>query len=203
MSTQEFADFEIDYDFNSTKPMEGGGFELVPEGTYRVQVINLQQKTASTGKSMVEVEFLITDEQPSEEAQGFAGSHLWNNYVVSDKAMGRFSQLMIACSAPLDKFRASAIYGQEILIDVVHNEGEQKTDAEGNPLPIRTFANVCRERALDDGQVQEEAPPPPPVTRAKPAVVAGTKPIAAAKSAAVPPPPARTPVRNGAATRRA
>jgi len=204
MATQEFADFEIDYDFSTVKPMEGGGYELVAEGTYKVQVIGLEQKNSKkSNKPMVVVEFLITEDQPYEGAQEFAGQHLWNNYVVSDKAMGRFAQLMIACGAPLDKFRASAIYGQEILVDVVHNEGEVTTDAEGNPLPIKTFANVYKERSLDADQVEAEAPPPPPVTRAPRAAAPAGKPAAAPKVTAPPPPAPRSPVRNGAAARRA
>ena len=207
MSTQEFEDFEIDYDFSTTKPIEGGAYALVDEGTYKVQVIGLKQDTSKkSNKPMVVVEYLITEDQPTEEAAAFVGQHLWCNYTLSDKAMGRFAQLMIACGAPLDKFRASAIYGQEILVDVIHNEGDQITDAEGNPMPVRTFANICKERSLDaDGAaIEAEAPPPPPVTRApvKPAVAAGTKPVTAARPV-TPPPPARTPVKNGTATRRA
>ena len=163
---QEFVDFEVEGDFENTKPMEGGKYDLVAEGTYKVEVINLKQDESSTNKPMVTVEYVITNDQDTDEARKFSGQHLWQNYFLTTKALGRLVTLMKAAKAPLDKFRASAILGAQMYIDVVHNVGNERQDAEGNTLPARTFANVCKERALD-GDAAEDAPPPPPVAKGK------------------------------------
>lgn len=159
----EFEDFEVEGDFEGTKPMEGGSFDLPAEGSYIVDVINLKQAESSTNKPMITVEFKICDEQDTDDAKKYAGQHLWQNYFLTEKALGRLVQLMKAAGAPLEKFRASAILGARMRVDVVHNQGEARKNAEGQELPARVFANVCKERPLEENV---PAAPPPPVTKA-------------------------------------
>ena len=178
MATNEFVDFEVEADFSNVKPMEGGKFELVPEGSYIVDITNVQQDESSTNKAMVVIEFTIAEGQETEEAAKFTGQKVWGNYFLTQKALGRLFQVMKACNAPLDKFRASAIYGSRIRIDVTHSQGDARTDNDGNPLPVRTFANPCKERPLDEGAAVAETPAPPPAAKA------ASKPATAAKPAA-------------------
>lgn len=172
MSNQEFVDFEVDgLDLTDVKPWDGE-FKLVDQGTYVVEVTGVDQdQTETTNKPYIEVQFTITPDQETEQAAAFAGQKLWGRYFLTDKAKGRLVSLMMACGAPLDRFKASNIYGAKLLIDVVHNQGEQKSDENGNPLPVRTFANVQKERAIEGAaQVQQSAPPPPAAkAAAKPA----------------------------------
>lgn len=170
MAQQEFVDFEVEADFSNVKPMEGGKFDVPAEGSYILDVIGVVQDESSTNKPMVTVEYLIAEGQETDEAAKFTGQHLWQNYFLTTKALGRLFNLMKACGAPLDKFRASAIYGAKIRADVVHNEGAAQTDENGQPRPVKVFANVCKELPLE-GAAAAESTPPPPVTKA-----AGNKP---------------------------
>lgn len=166
---QEFADFEVEgLDLSNTKPMEGGRYDLVGEGSYIAEVIGVSQDVSEgSNKPYIEVEFQISEGQETDEAIKFTGQHLWNRYYLTDKAKGRLVQLMKACGAQLDMFRAREIFGAKIRLDVVHNQGEQKTDDNGAPLPIKTFANVCKERPLDENAAAAPTPPTPPVAQNK------------------------------------
>ncbi len=167
---QEFNDFEIDgIDFSDIPAQEGGSFDLVEPGVYVVEVSNVTQKDTKTNKTMITVEFKITDQQESEGAQKFAGQRLWNNYFPTGKpwAQGRLVQLMKACGAPLDRFRASALLGAQLRVDVYHEKSDDYVDGNGNEQEGRVFARVSKESPTQ--AAQETAPPPPPASKAKPA----------------------------------
>jgi hypothetical protein len=184
MATQEFVDFEVEADFSNVKPMEGGKYDLVAEGSYIVDIVGVVQDESSTNKPMVTVEFMIAEGQDNDESAKFTGQHLWGNYFLTQKALGRLFNLMKACGAPLDKFRASAIYGAKLRLDVVHNQGDQRTDENGNPLAIKTFANVCKERPVDEGAAVESTPPPPVTKAATKPTTSAAKPAANGAGAA-------------------
>ena len=185
MSQAEFTDFEIEQDFNEVKEW-GGEFSLVPPGDYTLLVTNLEQKPGDKAP-YVAVTFEVQDEGD------YKGQKVFNNYSFSDKAQGRVKQLMVACGAQLDKFRASQIHGATIRATVIHTEGAARTDENGNVLPSKTFANVINELPLDD---QPAAPvEKPPVQRAQ-------RQAAPAQNSAPPPVQNRAqPQRNGAARR--
>lgn len=161
----EFVDFEIDADFESAKEFGGGGYDLVPVGTgYIVDVENIQQKTFSTNAAGVVVTFKVSEGQDDDEKAKQTGRLIFNNYSLSEKALGRLKQLMMACGAPLDKFRASQCMGAKIRVDVVHSDGKADAGPDGQPREARTFANAANERPFDDAAAQEAPPPPPPIT---------------------------------------
>jgi hypothetical protein len=181
---QEFVDFEIEGDFEGVKEFDGGNFPLLPPREFIFEVTNVTQKTSSNNNNMVVVESTVAEGQDDDEAAAFTGQKAWTNYVLTDKALGRLKNLMLACKAPMDKFRASAILGAKYRGTITHSQSDGSPGPDGKPREARTFANVSKERPLDGGaeQKQEAAPPPPPpVTQGK---AAATKPAGNSKPAA-------------------
>lgn len=176
----EFVDFEVDGDFEAAKEF-GGGFSNVPPGKYILDIDNIQQKTFSSNNAGFVVTFKVSEGQENDEAAKQTGRLLFGNYVLTDKALGRVKQLMIACGAPLDKFRASACMGAKIRAEVIHNEGKPDVGPDGQPRDAKTFANVINEMPLDATPAQDEAPPPPPPSTKK---AAATTPAANGKAPA-------------------
>lgn len=161
----EFVDFEVEADFENAKEF-GGGFSLVPPGKYIVEVDNVQQKTAkSSNNPMVTVTFKVSEGQEDDEAAKQTGRLIFNNYSLSEKAIGRLKNLMMACGAPLDKFRASAIMGAKIRAEVIHSQGKDDVGPDGKAREGGTFANIVNEKPLDEAPA-EAAPPPPPAAKA-------------------------------------
>lgn len=174
---QEFVDFEVDgLDIEGAKEFGGGGFYLVPAGHYLFEVTNVvQENSKSSNAPMVVVYATVIEGQETDEAAKETGQTVRNNYSLSPKAIGRLKQLMIACGAPLDKFRAGAIFGAKFRADVIHSTGDADVGPDGQPREARVFANLANEKPLG-GEAQVEAAPPPPVTRAKAAAPAAAKP---------------------------
>lgn len=165
----EFVDFEIEHDFTDDKEFGGGGFPLVPPGHYILEIEYVGQKEAKNENKtpMVAVTFVISEGQETEEAAKFTGQKLFGNYALTEKAMGRLKQLMMACGATLGKFKASELMGAKIRAEVVHTETEASAGQDGKVREGRTFANVVNEKPLDEGAAQQEAAPPPPPPAAK------------------------------------
>lgn len=163
MAQNQFTDFEIDADLSEVNEWGGEQRPLPPQGDYTLLVTNVEQKNAkSSGNNMITVEFTIQDEG---EANGLKA---WNNYVLTAAAMGRVKQLMIAVGGSLDgKIRASEIMGATIRGTITHSEVGGGTDANGNPLAPKTFANVMNELPLEETKpaVQQKAATTPPVAR--------------------------------------
>lgn len=167
MSEQEFVDFEIEANFEEIKEFGGGGFYLVPPGNYLFQVADIKQENAkSSGQPMVVVYAEIIEGQDDDEAAKQVGQHVRNNYTLSPKAIGRLKQLMIACGANMDKFRAGEIMGAKFRADVVHSTGEAQAGPDGNMKEAATFANLANEKPLVAASAADKAPAPP-VQKAK------------------------------------
>lgn len=163
----EFTDFEIQVDVSETEAWGGESRPLVPPGDYPLTVVGVEQKTSNSGNPMINVQFEVAEGESK-------GSYVWNNYVLTQKAMGRVKALMVACGAQLDKLVASQLMGQTIMGTVVHTEGQASIDEQGNPRPAKTFANVINERSLSSTTTTaaQTAKPPvlnkPAATTAKP-----------------------------------
>lgn len=169
MSENEFADFEVEQDFNEVKPMEGGNYPLVPVGDYTFDIENVEQKMSSKNNNMVVVTFVVAEGE-------FAGAKVWGNYPLVKQSLGRLKQLMMACNASLDKFRAAEIMGARIRGTIVHSTGDAQVDTGGNPLPVKTFANISNEQPLEVAETKPETKaatnkvaPPPVTNKGKPA----------------------------------
>lgn len=161
----EFADFEVEQDFNDVKPMEGGDFALVPPGEYLFDVAHVEQKVSSNNNPMVVVTFLVAEGE-------FQGSKVWGNYALVPQSLGRLKQLMVACNASLDKFRAAEIMGARIRGTITHSQGAAQVGNDGNPLPAKTFANISNEQPLEAAKVEtkttaKSTAPTPPVQTGK------------------------------------
>lgn len=177
MSENEFADFEVEQDFNDIKPMEGGEFPLVPPGEYLFDVEHVTQKPSSNNNPMVVVTFVVAEGE-------FAGSKIWGNYVLVPQSLGRLKQLMVACNANLDKFRAAEIMGARIRGTVIHSQGDARVGTDGNPIPVKTFANISNEQPLEAPAAKTE----PAKTASKPTTP--TPPVAKGKGNSIATPPA-------------
>ncbi len=178
----EFVDFEIEADFESAKEFGGGGYALVPVGAYIFTVENIQQKTFRSNNAGVTVTFKIAEGQETDEAAKWTGSLIFGNYSLSDKALGRLKQFMMACGAPLDKFRASACMGAKLRGEIIHNTSEGDAGPDGQPREGRTFANLVNEQPLEGAAQNEAPPPPPPITNKNGKAAPTTKPAPAANT---------------------
>lgn len=161
MAQNEFTDFEVQVDTTDVEAWGGEQRPLVPPGDYLLKVVNLKQDTIGQGTPAITATFEVVSEGPE------LGKHVYNNYPLTQKAMGRLKALQMACGASLGSFKASEVFGQTILGTVTHTDSAPSVDANGNPRPPRTFANLINERAAE----QEPAAPAaaPPITRgAKP-----------------------------------
>jgi hypothetical protein len=188
---QAFVDFEVEADFEKIQEFGGGGYSLIPEGDFIFEVVHLEQEVSKNNNQMVVVYSAVCEGQETDEAAKQTGEEARSNYVLTEKAMGRLKQLMIACGAPLDKFRASAIMGAKYRGTIVHSTAEGEAGPDGQPKEGKTYANVTNERPLESGET-EAAPPPPPIA-AKKATAPAAKPTAPAAK-----PPAAKPTGNSA-----
>lgn len=160
--SQEFTDFEIDADFDGVQAMSGE-FTLLPPGEYVFIVKHLKQQPSKKGNQMVVATFEVAQaiEVPNvENPDALVGQKAWGNYSLLPQAIGRLKQLMMACGAPLDKFRASNLLEAQFRGTLVHTQGEGAVGPDGVPLPAKSFANVVNERALEEPPVKEAAKPP-------------------------------------------
>jgi hypothetical protein len=171
---QEFVDFEVEADFEKIEEFGGGGgFITVPPGDYLFEVVDVQQESSkTTNNPMVVVYSTVSEGQESDEAAAQTGQRVRTNYSLLPQAIGRLKQLMIACGAPLDKFRAGSIMGAKYRGTIVHSQGKAEANPDGTVKEAKTYANICNEKPLDAGAAVADAPPPPPVTKAKPAAAA-------------------------------
>lgn len=156
---QEFADFEVDVDLTDT-PIMTGEFSLCPAGEYDFDVVEVIQKPSSKNNQMIVITAQVV------EGQENAGQRVWANYVLVPQSLGRLKALMVACGAPLDKFRASNIMGARFHGTVVHTLGEAQIGADGVPKEPRTFANLQNEVPIAEAEPVAKAPAAtPPIAR--------------------------------------
>lgn len=184
---QEFTDFEVAVDLADENVKAWGGEQSDPPdvGDYEFIVDNVEQVASKEKQTpMIKVKFLVDSEGP------FKGFPVWNNYALTQKALGRLKQLQVATGGRLDKFVASELLGARLAGTVIHSMGQGGADANGNVLAPRVFANLINERPIEGEQAAAPAPAPAPPIKA-----AQTKPATQA--------PAQKPAVNNGAARRA
>jgi len=157
MSEEQFTDFEVDVNLEATEAWGGEQRPLLPQGDYLLTVTNMLQKT---GKESGGAYFAVTFDVAEGE---FVGQKVYNNYSLSDKAIGRLKSLMVACKTQLDKVIARQFVGQTIKATITHTEGSPQIDQNGNPKPIKIFANVVNELPLDDAPAEKPAAKTPAI----------------------------------------
>lgn len=164
----DHVDFEVDFEkpLDDVKEWGGESGPLVAPGTYTLTVVEVSLESGDKGPYAA-VKYEVQDDGE------FKGSFVYNNYSFSGKALGRVKQLMLACGAQLDKFRANEIMGATIVADIVHNVGAPKIDENGTPMEPKTFANVANER-MPEG-VQSEPQPEPAKAQTKASAPAQNK----------------------------
>lgn len=169
----EFVDFEVEANFEEIQEFGGGGGALLPIGAYIFVVENIQQKTSSKNNPGVNVTFKVAEGQETPEAAKYTGRLTWQYYTLLETGLGRLKNLMIACGAPLDKFRASACMGATLRAEITHNDSQGDVGPDGQAREGRTFANIVNEKPLNAPEETKAAPvAPPPVKAAKPPVSA-------------------------------
>lgn len=160
MAQQEYQPFEMDLNLEEVPSWDGKDRPLLPIGEgYHFRVVNV----TNDGKQ-------ITIESEVLEGE-HTGSHAWNNYNFSNEVgLKRLKNFAVACGAGLGRLNSDDFMGAEYYGDVIHNEGKPKPDSMGNPLPVKTFANIINERrTLGTVEAQPEEEPPPVTRQAKPA----------------------------------
>lgn len=175
MSNQEFADFEIDLNLTDTNAWDGEQAPLVDPGEYTLQIVGFESK-AGQKAAMIAVTFEVQNEGQ------WKGAKVYNNYSLSDKAIGRLKQLGVAVGADLGKVVASHYMGATIEATVYHSEGAAKIDANGQALPARNFANVKNERAVA-AAAPATTTKQPPVNKAATTTTTAPKPANGARRA--------------------
>lgn len=181
---QQHADFEIDDNLEGVTPNGGGTFgPALPPGRYVFDIVDMQAKTANTGKPMFAVTFEVVSEGEHK------GVKIVNNYMRdnTDFFRGRRASLAAACGARLDKARRGDYVGCRIEADVVHSEGKQQLGPDGNPkcgadgvpYPPSVFANIANEAKYGDAPAVEPEPTKQPPVANKAA--GNSKPAGAAQ----------------------
>ena len=174
---------EIDLDLSGQKAWGGEQGPKLPIGAYTMDVVNVEEvKSAKKQTPGVEVTFKVAD-----EGLHF-GTEIKKTYYLSEKALGRITNLMVACGARLDKIRLGDLMGARIIVEIVHVPGQAQLDAQGNMVAsTNLYCDITREQAI---AAPEPAPAPPPAARK-----AALAPAPAAQQAPV--------TKNGSVARRA
>jgi hypothetical protein len=167
----------IDLSDDEAFPAFGGGpgGPKLPIGTYTMDVVNAEQKTNKKGGSNAVVTFKVADDGE------YYGVEVTKWYSLNTKpskeggtpAIGRFKKLLREGGAPLQagsmpELIAGAI-GCRVIVEIVHTQGQDQHDAQGNVKPGGIFCDVTNEKAI---QVEEAEPPPPPPAAKKAAAPA-------------------------------
>ncbi len=100
-------------------------FESVQPGVYTAEIVDVQPQRASTGTSMLNVEFEIVG--PSEK-----GRHVWAGVFLTDKARWKLAALLNAVNVGLvDELDTAELVGRRLRIRVkeVDGEGQLRTEA--------------------------------------------------------------------------
>lgn len=173
---QEFADFEVQVDLGEKVAAWGGDQRpLIPMGDYVGKIVFVKQGTIGQGTPAIVVTTEITEVADGGDAAQI-GAKAYNNYPLTEAALGRIKQLQLAVGASLDAIRGSELMGAKYRFSITHSEGGGTPDANGNPRPAKTFANVCNEQPYEEAKAAPATKAAPPITRA--ATTAPTKPAA-------------------------
>lgn len=167
---------DIDIDLRGVESFGGGGGgPKLPVGAYTMDISNIEQTTSKKGNSQLKITFKVADEGE------FFGVEVFNWYSLKAEpsepgkkaAIGRLAHLMMAAGCDLDKIRTSQLMGARVIVDIIHEAGEGKLDAQGNMQPGGMFTKVVNEKAI---QVEADEPPPPPPPAARKPVAAAAAP---------------------------
>ncbi len=166
MSQQEFTDFEIDINLETQDAWGGESAPPLPIGEYLFTVVGFEQKNSkSSNQPMIAVTFEVAEGE-------LAGRKAFNNYSLTQKALGRLKSLMLACKTELTRVVASQFMGQTIRASIIHEVQPAGVDTNGNPTPERVNGRVVNEQPLEEAAVE-----------AKPTTKATTPPITNGKAA--------------------
>ena len=174
---QEQEHIAFEFDFTGITPW-GGEAEVLPAGEgYVLDVHSCTQDTAKkSGNQMLKFRFVVAEEQLNPEYAALAGRSVWNNYVLTQKAMSRLANLCVAVKAPLSGFDSDNYVGRRIIADVIHSQSEADVLPDGTKREARTFANIINERPYETAaaaKTETKTVKPPPVAGiVKPATAA-------------------------------
>lgn len=169
----DYKPFSIDMNMTDVPTWDGQERPLLPMGTYKFHTILVK----NTDKGQIEVTSEVVESPLPElaETAAFVGQKAWNNYNYSDATgMKRLKHFMVVAGADLSIFNSDDLMDVTYYGDVVHSEGKPRPGTDGQPLPVKTFANIVNERSVAqmEGQPEEPETERPPVTR-------GTQPASA------------------------
>src|SRR5271154_3684857 len=99
MSNQGFEMPEIEVNLEGVQAWGGESGPKLPVGDYTFDIKHAEQSPSKQGKPCIEVTFAVADEGVH------YGVELKKKYSLSEKALGRIANLMMACGARLDKIR--------------------------------------------------------------------------------------------------
>jgi hypothetical protein len=157
----------IDISDDEAFPSFGGGpgGPKLPIGTYTMDVISSEMKTNKKGGVNGVVTFKVADDGE------YYGVEVTKWYSLNQKpskeggtpAIGRFKRLLREGGAPLSAASMAELVagaaGIRVIVEIVHTQGQDVMDAQGNVKPGGVFCDVTNEKAI---QVEEAEPPPPP-----------------------------------------
>ncbi|MEX3713622.1 DUF669 domain-containing protein [Cytobacillus horneckiae] len=128
---------------------KGDGFEVVKPGEYEVMVVNYELKQASSGNNMVVVDYEIRSDV-DQPCQG--QKILFDNFVVTDKAMWRFQQASKAAGFPDGiEFSSYAEWAKAFLNKSLRIVVSERTDNNGKKWPQVDSFKVSEANAPDSG----------------------------------------------------
>lgn len=117
---------------------KGDGFEVVKPGEYEVTVVNYELKQAKTGSNMVVCDYEIRSDV-DQPCQG--QKILYDNFVVSEKAMWRFHQASKAAQFPNGmSFKTYKEWADTFLNKPLRVVVAERTGTDGNKYPeVKSF----------------------------------------------------------------
>ena len=142
-------------------------FVKAAEGKHNAKIEKVEEKTASTGSDMLVVQFRVT-------AGPSKGALIYNNYVLTDKAIWKFAALLKALGMKSKGKLAidlDAIEGKTCVIEVAHEEYNGATKARINDVYPIELEDDEEDEELEEDEDDEEEAPPAKKAKAKPVEV--------------------------------
>lgn len=165
----EHVDFELQMNLEEVDAWGGESGPRLPPGVYDVEITAAAPGSSkTTQKPTLDVEFTVVNEG---EHYGTAFN---KKYSLQPQALGRIKNVMIACGARLDAIRGSELLGKQIVIEIVHRQGDPQPQPDGTMVEGKMFMDVINERspeaeaqpAADNGKPeQKQAPATPPTAQ--------------------------------------
>lgn len=155
-----------------TRNSKGGDFELLPQGTYEVQILEVKQKTSKNDNPQVELLFEVQDGE-------HAGKRFRQWYTMTEKAAWRFAALCEAAGVaqqdtgekdpegnPIMECDEQELLQRYVRLELAHREFNDK---------LQLDVKKHHPSALSDAPEAAAAPAaaPAPAAQAAPAPTAG------------------------------